>query len=366
MSLILDALNKADKENHHPESSPSIDTEHELPEDLEPLRSPKMKRILVSIAMFLIVAVLIWSIFLRPQDESITDKTEFVQSASSNAKLKSKQQENLQKKASSNTQVSVPPSSKSTKNSRKEELQNRLIEAQYKEEQERLRLKAQKPENNTSPNKQDIKGLYNGKSNETAEIASATQTVANQTEKNREIQNNIAEDTFDDKESKLLNEARVELMRLEALESNADERINQVINDELLAMAKEKAANGAPKAEQIIEAPNSATPVATKPKPSTETRSANDDDDTTLAFYKDIGSIRELPISAQEAIPTMMYTQHNYSAGQKSIEINGKKVRENSRISGDVKVDKILKDGAIMRYQKYTFKMSAYNNWINF
>ena len=58
-----------------------------------------------------------------------------------------------------------------------------------------------------------------------------------------------------------------------------------------------------------------------------------------------------------------MYTEHNYT--RKSVTINGKEYREKSAIAKGLVIEKVLEDGLILKYQQYTFKMRAYNNWIN-
>lgn len=87
---------------------------------------------------------------------------------------------------------------------------------------------------------------------------------------------------------------------------------------------------------------------------------------TSLTAYSDTKRITDLPFSVQSDIPTMMYTNHQYKGERNSrVEINGKLLRENSNAASGVKLKKILQDGIILQFKEHEFKMQALNSWIN-
>lgn len=373
MSLILDALNKADKEKHEPDASPGLDTEHELPEEIEELDSSKTKTILVSIALSAIVAVLIWSVFFRSEDVS------HVQSNSASTPNANSQANNGGTNSSANLSPKKLNTNTTNKNQRKQELQQRIIEAQYQEQKTKLdedNIPASSTKKTTAsdfPQDNRISGLYADSSNE--QVSNALDTEVNNTQSNtQDLQDSVVKN-MNDAQSSGPSEEEIERLRLEALTNNTNEQINNIVNEEIMAINKERMqkrvqVNSTPEPEvrqqaKAINNTKTNDDLASKNGSQDEQVSSNNDD-TQLAFYENIGSIRDLPLSTQSKIPTMMYTEHSYSSGSKSIVLNGKTYKENSRISGELRVDKILQDGVILRYQKHTFKMSAYNNYLNF
>lgn len=87
----------------------------------------------------------------------------------------------------------------------------------------------------------------------------------------------------------------------------------------------------------------------------------------SLLSYTNIPLIKELPLSAQEAIPTLMYSQHVYQErGEKYVVINGKRQNEGSSLAQGIKIKKILSDGVLLEKQQRTFRLMARSSWINF
>ncbi len=87
----------------------------------------------------------------------------------------------------------------------------------------------------------------------------------------------------------------------------------------------------------------------------------------SIAAFDNVKTIKELPFSAQEKIPTLMYSGHHYSnKGASSIVINGKTLRERSTVTAGIRVEKILTDGVLFQQGNTTFKMQALNSWLNY
>lgn len=83
--------------------------------------------------------------------------------------------------------------------------------------------------------------------------------------------------------------------------------------------------------------------------------------------FHNIKLIKELSFSAQQGIPTLMYSGHQYSKnGSSSITLNGKILHEKNRASGGISIERILEDGVILKKDNYTFKMLALNSWLNY
>ena len=79
-----------------------------------------------------------------------------------------------------------------------------------------------------------------------------------------------------------------------------------------------------------------------------------------------IGTVRDLPWSAQEKIPTLMYTEHRYTNSPNDyVTINGERKTKGQKIANILTVDSILEDGVILHYENYQFKMPALNSWVN-
>lgn len=117
------------------------------------------------------------------------------------------------------------------------------------------------------------------------------------------------------------------------------------------------------KPEPDIQTTNNQQP----PAPNSVSSSQSMADTDSLSHYESIKHIKELPFSTQERIPTLIYSQHMFSdIRNRHIVINGKQIRENTQIASGIRLDKILKDGALMTLDGTKFKMRALNSWLNY
>lgn len=101
---------------------------------------------------------------------------------------------------------------------------------------------------------------------------------------------------------------------------------------------------------------------------SAATRPAPDDAalrSSLLAAHPNVGTIRDLPLAVQNAIPTLMYAAHEYRQGGASeVTINNQSLREGQTL-GDLEVEMIAEDGVILRKGDHQFKLTAMSSWVN-
>lgn len=103
--------------------------------------------------------------------------------------------------------------------------------------------------------------------------------------------------------------------------------------------------------------------AASRSDPAAESEPENPDN---LEGYHNVGGVRALPLAVQNAIPTLMYGQHNYRrGGDSNVVINGQMLREGDRINGSIVVDAIAADGVVLRYQDHHFRLRALSSWVN-
>ncbi|HEY7883688.1 MAG TPA: general secretion pathway protein GspB [Cellvibrionaceae bacterium] len=78
-----------------------------------------------------------------------------------------------------------------------------------------------------------------------------------------------------------------------------------------------------------------------------------------------IGGVRDLPLSVQNRVPTLMYSAHFYeSQATPSVILNGQRLYKGGTISG-MKVEDVHADGVVLRLNEHVFKLNALNSWVN-
>lgn len=103
------------------------------------------------------------------------------------------------------------------------------------------------------------------------------------------------------------------------------------------------------------------TAPASKPKATVETNEVE-----KLADFIAVKNIRDLPSTIQDAIPTLMYTDHIYANTHLDIIMLNRMPLRNGDISPEgVRVEKIVEDGALLVYKGQRFKIYALNSWVN-
>ena len=116
---------------------------------------------------------------------------------------------------------------------------------------------------------------------------------------------------------------------------------NVVFSDEPLTSTYDEAAN-----------------QATATEPSAPTNSTDAEDDT-------IYDIAELPDDVKRNLPAITFAGHVYSSSksQRSVMLNGKKMREGEEVSKGLVLDQITMDGVVLRAEGYRFKLGALQDW---
>lgn len=75
--------------------------------------------------------------------------------------------------------------------------------------------------------------------------------------------------------------------------------------------------------------------------------------------------LETLSQQVKDQIPSLIYSEHNYSAnGRSEVVLNGKTLRERQRV-GPFTVVEILPDSVILRWRETQFRVRARNSWIN-
>lgn len=82
----------------------------------------------------------------------------------------------------------------------------------------------------------------------------------------------------------------------------------------------------------------------------------------SLAAHADIGTVHDLPFSTQKELPTLMYREHNYP---NNVMLNNKLISKGQQIDSNLYLEEILVDGIIVRYGNRKFKMPRLNSWVN-
>lgn len=87
----------------------------------------------------------------------------------------------------------------------------------------------------------------------------------------------------------------------------------------------------------------------------------------TLSLYKQVPYLHELPEKVQNAVPSINYINHLYSekAGG-AVIINKKTLRSGQEISPGMIIERVASDGIVVQYQGMRFKLNALSSWVNF
>jgi general secretion pathway protein B len=79
----------------------------------------------------------------------------------------------------------------------------------------------------------------------------------------------------------------------------------------------------------------------------------------------EIPNISYLPLDVRNQIPSINFDGHVYSGSQaqRSVMINGRKMREGEIVSSNLILEKITKRGAEFKFDGYRFKLGALQDW---
>lgn len=85
-----------------------------------------------------------------------------------------------------------------------------------------------------------------------------------------------------------------------------------------------------------------------------------------LQDFTQIGTIRSLPWTVQEKIPSLTYSQHNYKPNEEGdVELNGVTYKKGAQIAPNLKLETVVYDGILLRYGEDVFKLQALSSWVN-
>ena len=74
----------------------------------------------------------------------------------------------------------------------------------------------------------------------------------------------------------------------------------------------------------------------------------------------------ELSQQRKDAVPTLMYLQHDYrTEGGSTVTINGQSARAGQTVGRGVKVEEILPDSVVLSHAGQQFRLRALNSWVN-
>ena len=298
MSLILDALKKADEERHNYEATPSIDTNHNS-EWHEPPKSNAAKyAAIASVVMIIAIAAVMW---LNQSEQESSAQTGI-------ATAKTPAEQTSQTPTTEPTQ---PP-----KTSEPQVAKPEMAQPEIMEEASQITTSTANNPVSTRPEATATQG--EGK----ASTPSAPNHIPDRSA-------DIA--ALYDEPPQPQTTAPQPTQSTQASHTQLPQSASQESND----------LSSPP--EEVVPAPNSIA---------------------SLALVK---TIKQLPFSSQEAIPTLMYSGHHYKKnGGSYVVINGKTLREKSTITSGIRVETIFVDGILLRNTSHQFKMQALSSWLNY
>ena len=106
---------------------------------------------------------------------------------------------------------------------------------------------------------------------------------------------------------------------------------------------------------------------ATEPLDELETNSgARSGHSDNMKIISDrVYKVAELPINIRKSVPPITFSGHVFSStpNNRSVMINGIKMREGQSVTSDLLLHEITQDGAIFQYNGYLFSLGALQDW---
>lgn len=84
----------------------------------------------------------------------------------------------------------------------------------------------------------------------------------------------------------------------------------------------------------------------------------------TMAGYGDTPFLHELPVTVQDTIPTLMYAKHDYE--NRKVVINKTELGMGDATNGGVLVEQVLADGVLLSFNGTEFKLTSLSSWVNY
>lgn len=291
MSLILDALNRADRERKNTDTTPDINTVHEF--GFQPPGKPKAKIVVMLISVVLLLAGL-WFAYQFLRNRSVSDAS------------------------AQQTATHLPASAQSS-----------------------VSRSVASTNGNRSP-------ATTNEGTAKTTTRSAASSIATISESESAI-NSLYADSDDGQLPKTENQ--VSDLYKEPEESPVVQSVPIAPQTITPVTLVEDAAPAASTDNTVTTTTASAPAISTK---------------KNYAALKNIPDLSELPVSFQQEIPSMLYTQHNFSAdGISNVMINGRPRLARTVIADNLSLDEIYVDGILLRFRERKFKLRALNSWVN-
>ncbi len=84
-----------------------------------------------------------------------------------------------------------------------------------------------------------------------------------------------------------------------------------------------------------------------------------------LASYKDVPYLNELPVSYQNLVPSISYENHVYSDKGGTVILNKKPLKSGQELAPSLFVERVVSDGVIMKFKDKRFKLQELSSWVN-
>jgi len=115
-----------------------------------------------------------------------------------------------------------------------------------------------------------------------------------------------------------------------------------------------------------VEAEAKPATIAQRPVQQKEPQRAIRPPHPMLNDFTQIGTIRSLPWTVQEKIPSLTYSEHNYKPNENGeVTLNGVTYRKGAQIAPNLKLESVVYDGILLRFGDDVFKLQALSSWVN-
>jgi Type II secretion system protein B len=132
--------------------------------------------------------------------------------------------------------------------------------------------------------------------------------------------------------------------------------------DEGLARALWEESRIKPVPDDLIPKPAVAA-VEKEPEPEVDLTAGAKFEDT-LAAVGDLPFLHDLPVNTQNRIPTLMYARHQFD--QQTVTINKKSFVVGDAVASNLIIERILADGVVLNFKGEKFKLAALSSWVNY
>ena len=307
MSMILDAIKRSKEAPEEGGSVPSLDTEHYVAPDQPIWKKAGFKRAsLAAIGVMVVVLAVLYSSDRDGSDTSATEGGESAERATEDKPVDSATASGTDSVPNTNSQTpltsSTPVSGAST-----QDKSSKLPNGGMRDTRPIVIPTETQPAKGGGPNAEALSSLY-AAMNEEADAALGSSTAS-------EAETQIVPDAVD--QATEVSEA-----------SEGSDESAAIDFAEILAQAQKELG---------------VQPLVESSEPLLETLSQQ----------------------TKDQIPSLIYSEHNYSAnGRSEVVLNGQSLTERQRV-GPFTVVEILPDSVILRWRETQFRVRARNSWIN-